>query len=205
MASETKSETKNDALMCPVCRTTEVHLSHRRGRWERGPLTWFRIFPFRCGECYTRFYRFAREDPRRLGVAEDAARQNDRAAARWNGSVPAAVTVHEARRGSMTLKGTAVNETPEGVRVLLPRALSKDTVVGVKLKGGITKLGRIRWAAPQDDLVVLHEVRFQVPPDEQAAHLLATRWLRWRKRAAQALFVLFGVAAIVGAVYALTH
>jgi hypothetical protein len=51
---------------CPICRATKIHASHRRGLLERGPLTWVRVFPFRCGECQARFYRFDFTDPRRL-------------------------------------------------------------------------------------------------------------------------------------------
>jgi hypothetical protein len=50
----------NAAFRCPVCGSAAVRRSHRRGIWERFVLRCFWLRPFRCVDCYERFYRFSR-------------------------------------------------------------------------------------------------------------------------------------------------
>lgn len=202
-ASPVAAGPKEEVVTCPVCRAPDVRPSHRRGTLERGPLTWLRIFPFRCRQCQTRFYKIALKDHRRRrGVVDAVLPGALLRAPRWNTNIPVDVTVHETGRGSSILQGVAVNVSVEGARLRLPRVLPEGTEVSVTLKEGVTQLGRVRWAVAQDELEILHGVRFQVPVEGRASHLRAIRWLRWRKHLRRGVITMIGLAAIAGAAYA---
>lgn len=193
---------KEEILACPVCRTTDVRASHRRGILERGPLTWLGIFPFRCGECRTRFYRIARKDPRRWRYAADPVAPSDLPRApRWNANTPVVVTVHQPGRESTVLRGIAVNASLEGARLRLPTALPEGSVVSVTLEDGLSRPGTVRWTLPHGDSEVLHGVRFQVPEGRRGRHVRAFRWLRRRKLLRRGLMALIGLAVIVVVAY----
>ena len=44
-------------LTCPVCRSTQIHRSKRRGTFERRVLALVFVRPFRCEMCDHRFFR----------------------------------------------------------------------------------------------------------------------------------------------------
>lgn len=195
---------REEILACPVCRATGVRASHRRGILERGPLTWLGIFPFRCGQCRTRFYKIALKDPRRWRYTADPVPPSELArAARWNTNIPVVVTVHQPGRENTVLQGVAVNASLEGARLRLPTALPEGSVVSVTLEGGPPRPGSVRWTLPHGDSEILHGVRFQVPEEQRARHMRAFRWLRWRKLLRRGLMALIGLAVIAVAAYGL--
>jgi hypothetical protein len=193
---------KKEALSCPVCRALDVQASHRRGTLERGPLTWLGILPFRCGQCQTRFYKFAVKDPRRRRSAGNVIPPVDLPRApRWNTSLAATVTVYKAGREKDVLSGVAVNASLEGVRLRLPTALPEGSEVGVALRGGPSRLGSVRWTLPHGESEIIHGVRFQVPLEQRGVHSQPFRQLRWRQRIRRSLMVLIALAVIAIAAY----
>lgn len=46
----------NSKHVCPWCGCADTHKSHRRGFIDRGLVRFLRISPFRCEDCYRRFY-----------------------------------------------------------------------------------------------------------------------------------------------------
>lgn len=187
---------------CPVCRATGVHASHRRGILERGPLTWLGIFPFRCGECRTRFYRIALKDRRRWRYTADSIPPSELPRApRWRTNIPAVVTVNQPGRESTVLQGVAVNASLEGARLLLPMALPEGSVLSVTLEDGLSRPGSVRWTLPHGDAETLHGVRFQVPEGRRERQVRAFRWLRRRKLLRRGLMALIGLAVLAVAAY----
>jgi hypothetical protein len=193
---------KEKILGCPVCRATGVRASHRRGILERGPLTWLGIFPFRCGECQTRFYRIALKDPRRWRYTADSIPPSELPRApRWITNVPVVVTVSQPGRESTVLRGVAVNASLEGARLRLPTTLPEGSVVSVTLEDGLSRPGTVRWTLPHADSEVLHGVRFQAPQGRRERHVQAFRWLRRRKLLRRGLMALIGLAVLIVIAY----
>ena len=193
---------KEKILACPVCRAVAVRASHRRGILECGPLTWLGIFPFRCGECRTRFYRVAPKDPRRWRYTADSIPPSELPRApRWSANVPVVVTVNQPGRESTVLRGVAVNASLEGARLRLPTALPEGSVVSVTLEDGLSRPGTVRWTLPHGDSEILHGVRFHAHQGRRERHVRAFRWLRRRKLLRRVLMALIGLAVIVVVAY----
>lgn len=190
-------------MNCPVCSTKDVYPSHRKGVLERSALTWIGVLPYRCGHCRTRFFRFARKDPRRRrkgGIVASVADQPR--PPRWTTNVSAVVTVCTPGQASVTLKGIAENASLEGGRLRLPKSLPEGSVVSVALEGVPSLIGSVRWTAIEGESV-LHGIQFQVSLQPHGTHSLPWRRLGLRQMARGVLIVLIGSAAIATAAYGL--
>lgn len=189
---------------CPVCLANEVQLSHRRGVLERGPLTWIGIFPFRCGQCQTRFYAIALSDPRRKrGGADSTLPAERRRAPRWTTHTPGVVTVHTPGEPDMVLEGTAVNTSLEGTRLRVPALLPEGTQVTVALEGAEPRQGSVHWSHPHGEGGALHGIRFQVPLERSGVQSRPLRWVILRRLLRRGLIALIGLAGIAVAAYGL--
>lgn len=190
-------------LSCPVCQTTQVRPSHRRGILERGPLTWVGVLPFRCGQCQTRFFRVALNDLRRRRSGDDASSITDHVRApRWRANVPAVITVYAPGQEAVVLNGVAMNASLEGACLRLSTALSEGSLVGVALEGGPSRLGSVRWVTPQRDSDVLHGIRFQASMERRGVHSRPYRRLWLRHVVRRGLIALIGLVFIATAAFA---
>lgn len=194
---------RTDMLSCPLCQTTQVRPSHRRGILERGPLTWVGVLPFRCGQCQTRFYTIALNDPRRQRSGDDTLSITDQVRApRWRANVPAVITVYTPGQEAVVLNGVAMNASLEGACLRLSTVLAKGSLVGVAFEGGPSRLGSVRWVMPQQDSEALHGIRFQVSMERRGVHSRRYRRLRLRRVIRQVLIGVIGLIFIATAAFA---
>jgi len=188
---------------CPICLSTDVQLSHRRGMLERRILGWVRLFPFRCGQCQTRFHRFALSDPRRYGSVADApvreVRIPDerRRAPRWATHVPAVVSIYAPHQPNESHQGFAENASLEGVRLRLPVALPEGSRVSVSLEGIPSRLGLVCWSQPHEDSGHLHGIRFDAPVQKRDGYSWPLVRIRLRRLTRRLLIVGIALGIIV--------
>jgi len=193
-----------DMTSCPACKGPDVRTSHRQGFLERALLTWLRVFPFRCCQCRTRFYRFVPRSPRRRGYAADGTIPTERhREPRWPIYGDAVVTVTPPGQASVVLKAVAVNASLEGVRLQLPIALEEDSQVDVALDEGPPRTGTVRWARPLGESDFLHGVRFHAPADRRGTFSRPLRHLGVRTSLRRGLILLISAASIAIAAYGL--
>jgi len=168
---------------CPACRSTEVRISHRRGILERGLLAGVGIFPFRCEQCQTRFYRLAvGAYRRRSSIAASSLGTFAVRPARWPIALAAEVAVQKEGRVDQTpIRGVAENVSLEGVRVRLPVSLQPGRQVSVRLEGESLRSGDVRWSRVAGESGVSHGVRYHAPLGHRA-RLLAKPFRRLRRQ-----------------------
>ena len=190
-------------LSCPVCQTTQVRPSHRLGILERGPLTWVGILPFHCGQCQSRFFKFALNDPRRRRPGEESTSiTHQLRTPRWRTNVPAVITIQAPGQEAVVLNGVAMNASLEGACLRLSTALSEGSLVGVAFEGGPSRLGSVRWVTPQKGSDILHGVRFQVSMERRGVHSRPDRRLWLRRVVRRGLIAVIGLAFIATAALA---
>jgi hypothetical protein len=112
------------------------------------------------------------------------------------------VTVHTPGQPSVVLQGVAKNASLEGARVQLPEAVPEGSLVSVRVQGGVSQLGSVRWSLPGES-GFLHGVRFQSPMDPTGSHARPLRRLRLRQVVRRALIVLLGSALMAAGAYGL--
>ena len=189
---------------CPICQTKDVQMSHRKGFLERGALTWIGILPFRCGQCQTRFLKFAAHDPRRRRSQQNAASSVKRwRAPRWSTNVGAVVTVYTPGQANLVLRGEAENASLEGVRLRLPVALPEDSQVSVALESSPSRFGTVCWVRSQGKVEAVHGIRFHVLLERRGPDSRPWRRLRTRRLVRRMAFAILGLLGIAAATYGL--
>lgn len=183
---------------CRICRATEVHASHRRGWFERGPLTWAWILPYRCGHCHARFYRFGWRDPRRRhAYLEDPTVAQVRAP-RWSFRARARLTVHPGGRPPLTLSGRTENLSVRGARVRLPEGVPPGTRVRLSLPGERPRAAVVRWSKTDGPGEVVHGVELDVSLERGNMSPPAVRRLRRRRLVRRVGLGVLALAIIAG-------
>jgi len=171
---------------CPVCATNGIYASHRRGFLERGPLSWIGVFPFRCGQCNARFYRFAPGARRRrvertlLPTGSDHLRP-----LRWSLATEAAVTLYRGDGTTSSFAGRVENASSGGMGLLLPMTLPEGSVLNVEIPDMPSRLGKVRWVKAGGSEGTLHGLEFESAAEAPALAYrpsLARRARRIRRR-----------------------
>ena len=189
-------------MTCPACLANDVVASRRRGALEHGLLTWIGLFPFRCGHCQARFYKFAPKDPTRRGESGDLEWLSDGPhAARWPTRMEAVVTVVTPGEPSVVLKGTATKISADEAHLCLQETLPEAAQVSVVLEGTPARPGSVRWTWRQGEQGVLHGVQFHVPLERGRSHSRPLRRLRMRRLLRHAVIALLGLTGIAIAAY----
>lgn len=167
---------------CPSCRSTDVYSSHRRGLVERALLAWVGVYPYRCGQCRTRFYRLAVGGyRRRISFAKPVEMFAPRPA-RWPLAVGSEVTVLSGDPPPAPLQGVTENVSLDGLRVRLPSPIRPGTQVRVRLGRETPRPGRVRWSRDAGDREARHGIQFTEPIARRHPIARPIRRLLWRQR-----------------------
>jgi hypothetical protein len=154
---------------CPVCATNGVYASHRRGFLERGPLSWIGVYPFRCGQCNARFYRFAPGARRRRAERTLQATASDHLRPlRWKIATEATVTLYRDDGSTSSFVGQVENASSGGMGLVLPVTLPEGSVLNVEMPDIPSRLGRVRWVGEGGSEGTLHGLEFESSQDEAA-------------------------------------
>jgi hypothetical protein len=154
---------------CPVCATNGIYASHRRGFLERGPLSWIGVYPFRCGQCNARFYRFAPGAKRRRAERTLEPTGSDHLRPlRWNIASEATVTLYRDDGSTNSFVGRVENASSGGMGLILPMTLPEGSVLNVEVPDIPSRLGRVRWVGPGGSEGTLHGLEFEPTPDGAA-------------------------------------
>ena len=188
---------------CPACQSNGVYASHRRGILERGPLTWFGIFPYRCGQCQTRFYRSTGRSFRRPAAVQASLSPYPPRSARWPIRLPADIQLFSPQDRNAKLAGTTENVSLYGVQVRLPVIVDVGSQIEVWMQGEESHVGGVRWHRPQGGAGVLHGVQFTAPFNRRTRYAWPFRHLVWRQRLRRLWFTLVGLVVMAGAAYGL--
>jgi PilZ domain len=171
---------------CPVCATNGIYASHRRGVLERGPLSWIGVFPFRCGQCNARFYRFAPGAKRRRVERTLVPTGSDHLRPlRWSIAAEATVTLYREDGSTSSFLGRVENASSGGMGVLLPMTLPEGSVLNVEIPDMPSRLGTVRWVKAGESEGTLHGLEFESAAEAAAPAYrpsLAKRARRIRRR-----------------------
>jgi hypothetical protein len=189
--------------ICPVCHATAIYASHRRGLVERGPLSWLGIFPYRCGQCQTRFYRSTGRSIRRAGSAPAALSPFPPRPARWPLRSPADVILLPPGDPVTRLAAATENASLRGMQIRLPVALRAGTRIRVHLPGGEVQVAGVRWQRPQAGAGILHGIRLAGSLGRRTRSARPYRRLRWRQRLRRIWVAMVGLVLMAGAAYGL--
>lgn len=189
--------------MCPVCRSTRVYASHRRGFLERIPLTWAGVLPFRCSQCQSRFYRPFLWRRRRGQWWNGGAEAPPDRPPRWPIQVRADVVGAPPGREARPVGGTTENMSLQGAQIRLPLALPAGSEVEIRFPGEPSRPGIVRWSSGQDSPGTLHGVQFQVPLGRRTRHATPFRRLLWRQRMRRVVIGVLALVCMAGATYGL--
>lgn len=188
---------------CPVCQSNGVFRSHRRGLLERGPLTWLGVFPYRCGQCQTRFYRLTGRLFRRPAAAPEAWSPYPLRQARWTLRVGAEINLQPPQDANTRLTGRTENVSLHGLQMRLPARLEVGSRVAVHLQGEETRVGTVRWHRERGGAEVLHGIELKVPVGRRTRYARPLRRLLWRQRLRRVWFSVIGLVLMAGAAYGL--
>ena len=188
---------------CPACQSKGVYASHRRGILERGPLTWLGIFPYRCGQCQTRFYHSTGRSFRRPAAVQASLSPYPSRTARWPVRLQADVHLLSQQEQRTQLTGTTENMSLHGLQVRLPATLEVGSQIEIRMPGEAPQMGGVRWNRPQGGSGVLHGVQFKAPLTRRTRYARPFRRLLWRQRLRRLWFVLVGLVVMAGAAYGL--
>jgi hypothetical protein len=171
---------------CPVCATNGIYASHRRGVLERGPLSWIGVFPFRCGQCNARFYRFAPGAKRRRVERTLVPTGSDHLRPlRWSLAAEATVTLYREDGSTSSFVGRVENASSGGMGILLPMTLPEGSVLNVEIPDMPSRLGTVRWVKASESEGTLHGLEFESATEAPALVYrpsLAKRARRIRRR-----------------------
>jgi hypothetical protein len=154
----------NAAFRCPFCGSAEVRRSHRRGIWERIFLRCLWLRPFRCIDCYERFYRSSRTldaPPQESNVVANRAklplrelsseranrhRVERRAFSRLSCQIPAKVVAGSGPRMAGTVSGISLN----GCFMDIPHiiAVGSEIEISLEVEAGPRSRGIVRRSHP---------------------------------------------------------
>lgn len=165
---------------CPVCGSQDLFASHRKGLLERGPISWVGVFPYRCGECQTRFYRWTGTKGRRRRSGASSESVEHVRPARWRHVDEVAVQLMDGDRPSAPVVGESTNVSLEGVGLRLPTPLQEGKQVSVALKGGAVRTGTVRWMKVDEKAGYAHGVQLDSAFEQRGR--LAKPWRRMRRR-----------------------
>jgi PilZ domain len=147
---------------CPVCATNAIYASHRRGILERGPLSWIGVFPFRCGQCNARFYRFSPGAKRhRVERTLEPTGSDHLRPLRWSIAAEASVTLYREDGSTNSLVGRVENASGGGMGLLLPTTLPEGSLLNVEIPDIPSRLGRVRWVKAGGPEGTLHGLEFE--------------------------------------------
>jgi hypothetical protein len=189
--------------ICPVCGSTGAYASHRRGLLERGPLTWGGVFPYRCGQCQTRFYRLTGRAFRRPSTLNALQSPYPPRAARWPVRIPAAVTLLDADAPDPRVAGSTENVSLHGAQLRLPVSLHPGDRVAITLEGEELRDGRVCWSRPLGEQGGVFGVAFPVKPERRGRLARPFRRLLWRERLHRLWLALLSLVLMAGAAYGL--
>jgi hypothetical protein len=131
-------------MRCPVFGGFELYASHRKGFFERSPLSWIGILPYRCGECQTRFYTWVGRRPQRRGARETIGGGERDRPARWPHADQVSVQVLEGRQRSTSIAGETANLSLKGMRLRLPISLAEGNQLSLALKEAAPRTWTVR-------------------------------------------------------------
>ncbi len=191
-----------NAVICPICLASDVYASHRRGRFERGPLTWIGFLPFRCAQCQRRFFHFAPKDPRRHHRDDSGPREWERPRPpRWSARGRVTLSLCGPGEAGVVVQGNIENASLEGMRVRLPVALEEGSQVLLTPEGEAAQRGTVRWRRPREDTGILHGIQFEMPVRQQPGCARSLRQARMRQAFRRGLMFLIGVMCMALAAY----
>ncbi len=191
-------------MICPICLGSDVYASHRRGLFERGPLSWIGLLPFRCSQCQKRFFRFALRDPRRRHRDDVNPPEMDRPRPpRWSAGGRATLTLCGPGQAGFVIQGTVENASLMGMRVRLPVALEEGSQVIVAPEREAPHRGTVRWRRPTEEAGILHGIQFEIPVKRHTAYARSLRRARFRQALRRGLMILIGVLCMAVAAYGL--
>lgn len=190
---------------CPVCATNGIYASHRRGILERGPLSWIGVFPFRCGQCNARFYRFAPGAKRHRAERTHVPTGSDHLRPlRWSIAAEAAVTLYREDGSTTTFLGRVENASGGGMGILLPTTLPEGSVLNVEVPDLPSRVGRVRWVRTGGAEGTYHGLEFEAPPEEGVAPAYRPSLARRARTARRRLVVgIISLAMLALAAYGL--
>ncbi len=159
-------------------------------------MTWIWVFPFRCGQCQTRFYRLHLADPRRWRKADVVSVTDRERPPRWEMLSPVRAVLDDGGK-KISLEGQLENASLGGTRLLLPRLLPEESQVEITW-GRVTIKGQVRWHEDSSAPPFVHGIQFDLPLSQHAPParpLLKLRLIRLTRRVLISLISLLLIAA----------
>ncbi len=161
-------------MTCPTCGTSDVYLSRRHGFMETRLLSWIGMLPFRCGQCWRRFYRLAPRHLRRR-LRKGAGSLAAPVTSLWLRDVEVEVRIPLAGGSAHSLRARAEQFSNFGLTLALPLRLQPGTPVQIVLGRGPALPGRVELLQDSPSDLLLHLVRFDTPADSLLLADLAGR------------------------------